>query len=337
LGGTVGTGDVVPAGGTVVPGSTLLFGMSCTNSADCPSGATCCDGSSENCDGTRVPSGDGTDSGEFVVSLDGLTVTDTITGLAWQRDGSGSRPNCATDPLCTWVEANAYCAGLALDDLSGWRLPAVMELRTIVDFTRTKPLIDPTAFPNMPATNAAESFWTSSTQTVNSFDYAWSIKFIDGFANSSAVGGYASVRCVRGSRCYPTDRFVVVKGGLVQDTLTGLVWRQDGSDTRNGCSGSGNLTCTWAEAQAYCAGLGSGFRLPTLKELLSIVDFTVASGPMINQTAFPNTPFSSATADSFWTSSPYAGLPGYVWNLWFLSGGPGTGQASGYGRVRCVR
>jgi len=137
-------------------------------------------------------------------------------------------------------------------------------------------------------------------------------------------------------RCYPNNRFVVTDG-MVQDTLTQLLWQQDGSGTRAGCSGDGNLTCTWPEAKAYCGELSlgglSGWRLPTYKELSSIVDFTVASpGPTINQTAFPNTP-----AEYFWTSSPYAGSSGMAWDIHFK-----FGFSSYYGtysdlRVRCVR
>lgn len=72
-------------------------------------------------------------------------------------------------------------------------------------------------------------------------------------------------------RCYPTSRFVVLDGGLVQDPLTNLVWQQQVGFDRN-CGGS------------------FPFRLPTVKELLSLVDLTVSSGPTIDQTAFPNTP-----------------------------------------------
>jgi hypothetical protein len=84
----------------------------------------------------------------------------------------------------------------------------------------------------------------------------------------------------------------VVDGGLVHDTLTGLVWQQQGSTT----------AMTWADAQSYCSSLGSGFRLPTLKELDSLVDPTAASGPTIDKTAFPDT-----GGKAYWTSSPYVG------------------------------
>jgi hypothetical protein len=124
---------------------------------------------------------------------------------------------------------------------------------------------------------------------------------------------------------------------MVQDTLTQLVWQQDGSGTRAGCSGTDNLTCTWAEAKAFCGALSlgglSGWRLPTYKELISIVDFAVASpGSTINQTAFPNTP-----AEYFWTSSPYAGLSGFAWIVSFGKGYPATIDGGLVSRVRCVR
>lgn len=282
-----------------------------------------------------------------MVSADGLTVTDMITGLVWQREGSGARPGCSgTSQLtCSWSEAQTYCAGLTLSGLSDWRLPALKELSTIVE--PNLPSIDPTAFPGTPET----TFWTSTQQdqlptpivSVVDFDGGSCGVITEPPALAIALGLQFDyhVRCVVGSRCYPTSRFVVLAGGLAQDTLTGLVWQQDGSGTRAGCSGSGNLTCTWAEAQAYCTGLGSGFRLPTVRELLSIVDFTVASElpinpdlpvTLISHTAFPNTP-----AEEFWTSSPTADSSGDEFIVTF-DGGESYGSAVGDDyRVRCVR
>jgi|WetSurMetagenome_2_1015567.scaffolds.fasta_scaffold467170_2 hypothetical protein len=137
---------------------------------------------------------------------------------------------------------------------------------------------------------------------------------------------------VASPRCYPSSRLEVLAGGLVRDTLTQLVWQRDGSGTRTGCSGTGALTCTLAEATSYCASLGSGFRLPTVKELASLVDLTVTSGPTINQAAFPGTP-----AESFWTSTRYDGV---VPNPYFVRFGDGsftTGDVRYDYRVRCVR
>jgi hypothetical protein len=178
-GGAVGTGGVL--GGT------------CSATSECPSAARCCSGADQGCDGTRLPAGDGTNAGEFVASADGLSVTDTITGLVWQRDGSGTREGCAKGTTCTWAEAKTYCAGLALGGLSGWRLPTVIELSTILAFTVTSGArIDETGFPSAPA----EWFWTSSPFT-GLPDYAWGVDFGYGYSTAFSVGSDYRVRCVR--------------------------------------------------------------------------------------------------------------------------------------------
>jgi hypothetical protein len=207
--GGMGTGGVVGTGGTTVPacspvctadqdcmnGSCILRwgGMTCSVTADCPSYATCCSGADETCDGTRLPTGDGTNAGEFVVSGDGLTVTDTITGLVWQRDGSGTRAGCtgAGTLTCTWDEANAYCAGLVLGGVSGWRMPAAMELSTIVAFNRSNPSIDTAVFPSTPAI----PFWTSSPNAAS--DYPLYVHFKYGWSALMGRINWNRVRCVR--------------------------------------------------------------------------------------------------------------------------------------------
>ena len=127
-------------------------------------------------------------------------------------------------------------------------------------------------------------------------------------------------RAEAASRCVPNKRFVVLSGSLVSDTLTKLVWQQQASSTG----------MTWAAAKTYCP---SGFRLPTVKELASIVDLTVASpGSTIDQTAFPGTP-----TQGFWTSSPYAGSSVDAWDVNFYSGASGYGGVGNLYWVRCVR
>jgi hypothetical protein len=123
-------------------------------------------------------------------------------------------------------------------------------------------------------------------------------------------------------RCYPTSRFVVLAGGVVRDTLTQLEWQQQASST----------TMNWAAAKAYCSSAGSGFRLPTVKELVSLVDLTVTSGAPINKTAFPDTP-----AETFWTSSPNAGSSSDAWSVDFNFGYSKIFDVGGLSRVRCVR
>ena len=194
-GGNSGTSDTAGSGGAPGTGGTA----SLTCSPACSSSGTCCDGSNESCNGTPLPSGDGLNTGQFAISADGLTVTDTITGLVWQRDGSGTRAGCGgSNQTCTWAEAKAYCASLTLGGLPGWRLPAVMELRTILDLTVmdfaavTSKMIDVAAFPNTPAAY----FWTSSPFAGSSGN-AWVVDFYEGVSGNKVVGSNYNVRCVR--------------------------------------------------------------------------------------------------------------------------------------------
>jgi hypothetical protein len=166
-------------------------GMTCASTPDCPALTTCCDGSSQSCDGTNLPVGDGTNSGQFVVSADGLTVTDTITGLVWQRDFAESSTFCASGESC-WARAKAYCASLVLGGLSGWRLPAVMEMSTIMDFTRFDPALDPTAFPN-----AGGDLLYTSTLWAGVTGVVWVIDPTTGFQYYEYETTPRMFRCVR--------------------------------------------------------------------------------------------------------------------------------------------
>ena len=112
----------------------------------------------------------------------------------------------------------------------------------------------------------------------------------------------------------PGGRYVVKNGGTskgtVYDTKTKLTWQQAIPST----------TYTWAEAETYCAGVGrrlggKGWRLPTISELQSIIDFSQTAAPMIDSNAFPSTP-----ASDFWSSTPSATSSGYAMTVDFLSG-----------------
>lgn len=138
-----------------------------------------------------------------------------------------------------------------------------------------------------------------------------------------AVAAWVPAPTAAAPRCYPTSRFVVLSGGLVRDTLTQLVWQRQAS----------KKVMDWEAAKAYCAS--SGFRLPTVKELASLIDTTVTSGPTIDQTAFPATP-----TFHFWTSSRFAGndsVSRYAWYVDFNYGYWNFDVIGPYYQVRCVR
>jgi hypothetical protein len=123
----------------------------------------------------------------------------------------------------------------------------------------------------------------------------------------------------------PTD-YDTSMAGIVLDKATGRMWERSPPST----------TYTQPDAAAYCAAnrLGgfSNWRLPTVTELVSILDFSVGSAPLINLTVFPNT-----VAGRFWTSTPIAGGTS-TWDVEV-----GTGEVQNFSgptlsfQVRCVR
>jgi PKD repeat protein len=110
--------------------------------------------------------------------------------------------------------------------------------------------------------------------------------------------------------------------GTVHDVVTGLTWQQ------KVLAG----TYSWSGAEASCQSLGSDWRLPTLKELASIVDVS-AWNPAIDEAAFPGTP-----GGFFWSSTLLgndAGT-GEVWGISFGDGNVHTAAVGTNSSVRCV-
>jgi hypothetical protein len=128
----------------------------------------------------RYPSSAIAPSGRYTIANG--TVYDTQTKLTWQQETSTS-----TYP---WEEAKTYCSQLSLDG-TGWRLPGLGELQTIVDESMN-PSVDPTAFPMTPS----EYFWSSAVM-VEDTSRAWACFFSNGSTYSFTVTTPHSVRCVR--------------------------------------------------------------------------------------------------------------------------------------------
>ncbi len=120
--------------------------------------------------------------------------------------------------------------------------------------------------------------------------------------------------------------------GAVTDNHTGLIWVKDG--TSAGCNG-GNAA-QWSEAVGFCNNLTfagySDWRLPSRKELMSIVD-KKQHNFSINTAYFPNT-----HASQYWTSTKDSADSDYAWSILFFYGGvPSYDMSDNYHYVRCVR
>src|SRR4029077_3837526 len=109
-------------------------------------------------------------------------VRDRGTGLTWQRRAP------AKD--LSFDEARKTCAGLRLGGQTGWRVPRMGGLLTLVDESRSSPPIDVEAFPDTPN----KSFWTSSP-FADTPAMAWHVYFEYGNALYGLVKGPYRVRC----------------------------------------------------------------------------------------------------------------------------------------------
>ena len=240
-------------------------------------------------------------------------VIDRVTGLMWQREVPAG--------AYTWEEAGNACACLSLAGHADWRLPTRIELVSLVDFTRGEPAIDQAAFPNTPPL----WFWTSSTRADDD-TFAWFIYFENGYSNHHQKDETYRMRCVR-SMEPPAgahgDRYQTGQG-TVLDSRTGLTWQR--------ATATGMYS--FAEAQGYCRALslaGGGWRLPSMKELQTLVDDSRAD-PAIDP-IFADTPL-----EPFWTGSPVAvGAVDSAWRVSFLHGYTYDASVKYPYHARCVR
>lgn len=107
----------------------------------------------------------------------------------------------------------------------------------------------------------------------------------------------------------PTSRFTISSNGAeVTDKQTGLTWQRcrlgqswDGAT----CTGKPKNFQTWLGALQAAKGLGRDYRLPNIKEYMSIVQRSCAN-PAINLEVFPNFDVTQErnSYQIYWTSTP---------------------------------
>lgn len=122
----------------------------------------------------------------------------------------------------------------------------------------------------------------------------------------------------------PSPRVTDNGDGTVTDNLTSLIWLKDAD--------AGDGPETWADALTLCNSLANGqqglndgssagdWRLPTVKELHTLIDFSQYSP------ALPSGhPFTGVQSSFYWSSTTYAGNTDYAWGVAMASGGVGAG------------
>jgi hypothetical protein len=138
--------------------------------------------------------------------------------------------------------------------------------------------------------------------------------------------------------------FTAVTGGCVQDNVTGLMWEVKTLDGElrgwvhsytnygNNSAADASTFVTAVNASNLCGH--NDWRLPTVDELQSIVDYSVADpGPTIDTTWFPHT-----MGYVYWSSSPSFVDSSYnAWNVNFYDGVVGVSGRDQSLHVRLVR
>ncbi|MCB1060605.1 MAG: DUF1566 domain-containing protein [Calditrichaeota bacterium] len=276
---------------------------------------------------------------DYTVSGDGLTVFDNVTGLTWQRSPDVNRDGriLANDKL-TLTEMQVYPASLNAENFGGyddWRLPTIKELYSLILFTGTDPsgmednpnvipFIDDSAFEFAYGdTTAGErlidaQFGTSTIYVSHvSEDLLFGVNFADG-----RIKGYGLliqgqdktffVICVRGPAAYGLNNFVDNGDSTITDLSTGLMWSQ--MDSREGMNWQEALA--WAQEKNSENFLGhNDWRLPNVKELQTLLDYTRAPDVTNSAAIDPLFQISGITNEAgqadypyFWSNTTHANL-----------------------------
>ncbi len=250
------------------------------------------------------------------------TVTDNITGLMWQKD-MGDK--------ISFDEAKTKAENLTIGGYDDWRVPTIKELyslilftgramgETIVDkFIDTTVFIQPIGDPRpIDAQTLSATEYVSTTMNGNATVFG--VNFLDG-----RIKGYPKhkdwfFRMVRGNTDYGKNDFVDNGDGTITDNATGLMWQQADDGTAR----------DWEESLEYAEGLElaghDDWRLPSIKELQSIVDYTrspaTTSSPVID-------PLFSCTEVEDAEGNP--GQYPYYWSGTTHLDGPNPGGAAAY-------
>jgi hypothetical protein len=260
----------------------------------------------------------------YLVAVPGV-VYDERTKLSWQSELPASYAVCSDvvdageRGLCTFEQAKTYCEQLELAGKQDWRLPTRIELISILKLTvAADPGLIDVAF----TSRHAARFWSSSR--VTGYGTGWTVDFAKGGIAAQALETHSRVRCVRSSEIAsgtPATRYRELTDSTF-DTRTGLAWAKAVSDS----------TFNWQGARDFCAAQGNDFRVPTIKELQTILD------PLKTSNLTPNE--IPANGEVVWSESTDVTIDGQAWAASFRLGSSSSfvkEEGQGVLHVRCVR
>jgi hypothetical protein len=245
--------------------------------------------------------------------VDDDVVFDKLTGLSWRRQHGSA---------LEYVAAAKDCEGLG----SGWRLPSLVEIVSVLDYSYYNPVLDKSKF-HTGQYYWNSDFWTSSSDPSGKH---WLVYAYWGEVHlkpsDPTSGTNALPLCVSGIPIGPPQHEVLADG-IVRDPRTGLHWMKEA------------IAHNWEGALRSCAEEPSPagpWRLPTVKELLTILkedDEQHADKPT----------FGVEAAGKFWSGTPVPNDGTTLRTPFIVDFNAGSvfyGNASSVGAkglVRCVR
>ena len=278
----------------------------------------------------------------------GETVTDTNNSMIWQKCTAGqSTAACTGTASNTYNQttAAAYCSSLTLTGRN-WRLPSIRELLLFPDYNYTAPAVDDNDLYSIFLNHPSLGSYKTATPNPQFVANSWVLDLQTGspLSQSDSTGAY--VRCVSGT-AMPDSSFTDNSDGTITDSATRLVFTKCSMDTTgtgtllpfaSNCAGTVGTTIAWLFALQYCENLSlaghTDWRLPNVRELMTIVKFESSASPYIDATAFPNT----ITTTNYWTSTTDVSTVANAWSVNFNNGYfSRVSKASATLATRCVR
>jgi len=258
-------------------------------------------------------------------------VRDNNTGLIWEIKSDCENDVNYKGNTYNWEGAFAYISELnrrAYGGFRDWRLPGREELRLIVDYNGQTPAVDGKFFPD-----CSSSFYWSRDHNIKEPIFAWGVYFVYGCTICYLKSSYYPVRAVRGgySRDFGNIERYAFKDngdGTITDFNTGLMWKKDEGPELN-----------WEEALKYCQNLNlagaTNWRLPTIREIGSLMDLSFKDGCWFHKQFFPGT--KTAPLGFYWSSTTYGDTFGWGVNFQFGYDGYYAGKKEGKYPFRPVR
>jgi len=209
-------------------------------------------------------------AGLFTRDATNNTVTNTRTGFIWED-------TIDNDDNITFAGAKTHCDNLTLAGINNWRLPSRADLFKLVNYSS-----DVSNYIDGTFTNKASGvYWTAEEEGTKAWGVSYHVGTGDFRVDKTLASGISTafVRCVSGD--HQPSKFTGTHISQTRtDADTGLEWQThvhnsidnvdaNGTDINN--DGAYHHRVNWGEAQTKCST--SGFRLPTINELRSIVEY----------------------------------------------------------------